>query len=105
MTSMEAMFEAKEVRDAIMNNPELWSKYDAETIREIAAEKAANTFALNMAFLAPSNLLEVSSIFNKTKFLERVDASRTNKSILFDSATKQFTETPLTGFQRFAKNP
>ena len=105
LTSSEALFEAKEVRDSIMNDPELWKKYDAETLRAIAAEKAANTFALNMAFLAPSNLLEVSSIFNKTKFGTRTAASRTNDAITFDKTARQFTETPLTGFQRFNKNP
>jgi hypothetical protein len=58
MTTGEALFEAKEVRDQLINDG---------VSPEIAAEKARDAFLLNMAVLAPSNIIEAGYLFKAMK--------------------------------------
>jgi len=64
-SAIESMFEAKDVRDAILSDPALAMKYSPEEIQQIAAEKARDVFGLNMLFVAPSNLFELYSLTAK----------------------------------------
>lgn len=64
-TAIESMFEAKDVRDAILSDPALAMKYSPEEIQQIAAEKARDVFGLNMLFVALSNLFELYSLTAK----------------------------------------
>ena len=64
-TAIESMFEAKDVRDAILSDPALAMKYSPEEIQQIAAEKARDVFGLNMLFVAPSNMFELYSLTAK----------------------------------------
>lgn len=64
-TAIESMFEAKDVRDAILSDPALAMKYSPEEIQQIAAEKARDVFGLNMLFVAPSNMFELFSLTAK----------------------------------------
>ena len=64
-TAMEAMFEAKDVRDAILADSNLTSKMTPEQIEQTAAEKARDVFFLNMLFLAPSNMFEACIVTRK----------------------------------------
>lgn len=71
MTSSEAMFEAAEVQKSILNNKDLQHNMSQEDLNVLAATRARDTYLLNMAAIAPSNLFEMSSLFNKTKLLGR----------------------------------
>ncbi len=64
-TAMEAMFEAKDVRDAILADSNLSMKMTPEQLEQTAAEKARDVFYLNMLFLAPSNMFELGSLMGK----------------------------------------
>lgn len=64
-TAMEAMFEAKDVRDAILADSNLSMKMTPEELEQTAAEKARDVFYLNMLFLAPSNMFELGSLMGK----------------------------------------
>jgi len=68
-TSSEAMFEAAGVKKSILENKELVAKYSSEDLNKLAAERARDTYLLNLAFIAPTNLFEWSTIYNKTKVL------------------------------------
>ena len=76
MTSSEAMFEAKDVKDAVIDqlyelkekgvlNPTTGQPWTDETIKQVAAEKARNTYIQNLIALAPSNFIETGFIFGK----------------------------------------
>lgn len=71
MTASESMFEAKGVRDEVRRiykgqiNPNTGVEYTKNEIDKIAGIRAADTFALNMIALAPSNLIEASFLFKK----------------------------------------
>ncbi len=65
-TTIESMFEAKDVRDSILSDPSLAAKFTPEEIQKIAAEKARDVFGLNMLFVAPSNMFELASLAGKT---------------------------------------
>jgi hypothetical protein len=67
MTSSEAMFEAAEVQKSILNNQDLINKMSQEELNLLAAQRARDTYLLNVAAIAPSNLFEMSSLFNKIK--------------------------------------
>lgn len=103
MTASEAMFEAKDVRDTVLNDKGLQEKYTEEELKQIAAEKARDAFLLNMLFIAPSNMFEVSSLFNKTSAFRYVPKSRTRMGIkqledgTWADATKKgfFNSTPF----------
>lgn len=71
MTSSEAMFEAAEVQKSILNNKDLQHNMSQEDLNLLAATRARDTYLLNMAAIAPSNLFEMSSLFNKSKLLGR----------------------------------
>lgn len=88
MTAMEAAFEAKGVKDSIMANEKLRRKYGKEDLEKLAHQRAADAFALNMVFLAPSNALEIGTIFNKASKAGRAAKSRSNPyGIGFDKKT------------------
>ena len=71
MTASESMFEAKGVRDEVRRiykgqiNPNTGVEYTKNEIDKIAGIRAADTYALNMIALAPSNLIEASFLFKK----------------------------------------
>lgn len=101
MTSMEAMFEAKEVRDAIRVdlrgkiNPATEKPFTPEEINRLAAEKARDTYVMNAIALAPSNFLETGFIFKK------LPAARSlgSRKLIQKSGTYELEE--LKGFAKF----
>lgn len=105
MTASEAMFEAKDVLDSIANDEELINKYGRDQAREIAAQKAKDTFLLNMLFIAPTNLFEASTFFNKTKLFGKVKKSRNGMGIAFDEAGKAIDVTAQKGLKGFLQKP
>jgi hypothetical protein len=63
MTAMESMFEAKDVKDQVRDKLRGSRSFTEEEIEAIASQRAADAFALNMTFLAPSNALELGAVF------------------------------------------
>lgn len=97
MTASEAMFEAKDVKDSILDDPYLKKKYSPEMLKKVAADKAKDAFLLNMLFLAPSNVFEVSTFYNKTNIFKRTPRSRLNQGIK-QMANGEFVDATKKGF-------
>jgi hypothetical protein len=68
-TASEAMFEAKEVKDHVMEslsgqlNPETGQEYTEEEKREIAGGAAKNTFLMNAALLGFTNAIQMKYLY------------------------------------------
>lgn len=109
MTSSEAMFEAAGVKKAILEDRDLIARYSSEDLKKIAAERARDTYLLNLAFIAPTNLFEWSSIYNKTKLFGKTKPLSRKAAvggIENDAANMLVDKTKeLTGVKAFLANP
>jgi hypothetical protein len=80
---IESMFEAKDIRDSILSDPELINKFSDKELKEYAAEAAKNTFLMNMGTLLLTNSVEVGTLFNRNA-LSLKRASRKHAGSIFD---------------------
>jgi hypothetical protein len=69
MTAVESAAEANEVREQILSDRSLRNRFTMDEIEQLAANRARDVFAMNMIAIAPTNMFEVSAIFNKTGLL------------------------------------
>lgn len=80
-TGSEAMFEAKGVKDDLIDrlsqekNEDGTNKYTAAEIRNIAAKGAKDTFVMNLGALSASNLWEANLLFKKLPGVSRAIAA------------------------------
>lgn len=106
-TASESMFEAKELRDNLReqiakerfgSNFDFLTTEQQKQINTEVAPAAANAFTLNMALLAPSNLMEMSSLMKNSGRIVRETEGLTNKGLqtVLPSTDK------LSSFQKFA---
>jgi anti-sigma28 factor (negative regulator of flagellin synthesis) len=107
-TSSEAMFEAKGVKDSIMESLEGSSYTDAQK-KQIAGDNARNTFLMNAALLGVTNIFElplVSKMLNKTDGVASriMGGAKFGEDIAVKQATTQVGKFLETGYGRFAKD-
>lgn len=95
-TASEAMFEAKGVKDDLINklsqvkNEDGSYKYNAQEVRTLAAKGAKDTFVMNLGALSASNLWEANLFFKKLPGAARaVSAEGKAVSGLLDDVTMQ----------------
>lgn len=107
---IEAMFESKDMKDSIMNDPILKTKYSPEELEKLAGQAASNTFGMNMLTLLLTNSVEVGTLFNKNIFGKAERASRKKVASAFgtkigeDAAGKLVVENAK-GVNKFLANP
>lgn len=110
-TTIEAAFEAKDTKEGILNG--LKEKIDLgimtpKEANEIAGTGARNTFVMNMAALAPSNMIETAMLFKTPKSLNirgLVEEARLGKTIgkeAIEGSAKQLSNMQMAGI--FAKD-
>ena len=82
-TLTEAMYEAKDMYDSILDNQYLKEKYTPEQLVQLAEEKAADSAKLNMMMLGVTNAAEAATMFRIAKAFTKFGkaASRTNKAL------------------------
>jgi hypothetical protein len=106
-TASESMFEAKELRDNLReqiakerfgSNFDFLTTEQQKQINTEVAPAAAKAFGLNMALLAPSNLMEMGSLMKNSGRIVRETEGLTNKGLqtVLPSTDK------LSSFQKFA---
>tara|TARA_R110002126_G_scaffold159053_4_gene306415 strand:- start:22020 stop:36167 length:14148 start_codon:yes stop_codon:yes gene_type:complete len=98
MSSMEAAVEAKGVRDQVYSKLKDQGMSN-EKAMAIASEKAADTYIMNMAVLAPSNALEVSMLFKPLRGSKDAVKGINRSKDVYSDATKNYK-----GFKRFRES-
>lgn len=107
-TSSEAMFEAKGVRDSIMESLEGSSFTEAQK-KQIAGDNAQNAFLMNAALLGVTNVFElplVTKMLNKTQGVARGlrGGATLGEDIAVKEATTRAGKFLESGYGRFAKD-
>jgi len=82
-TMTEAMYEAKDMYNSILDNKHLQEKYSPEELVQLAQEKAADSAKLNMMMLGITNIAEAATMYRIAKVFTKAGkaASRTNKAL------------------------
>jgi hypothetical protein len=95
-TASESMFEAKQVRDDVYNQLMATGKYTDQEAKNVAGEKARNSFLSNIVALSASNLWESNMIF---KALGKKEVEEGAAKLGASSLLEDYTEkTPATKF-------
>jgi hypothetical protein len=107
-TSSEAMFEAKGVRDSVLQSLEGLDMTEAEK-KKIAGDNARNAFLMNAALLGATNVFELSLVnkmLNKSSGVAAgiTGGAKLGEDVAVKEATSKVGKFLQSGYGRFAKD-